>query len=350
MVARGLSAAVVAIVLGWDVCPAEATERECADTVREEAKPEAADLMAQGKKEFEAGHYEEALRLFEKAYCVAPVPVIHHPLSAAALKLGRCDEALHDAEIWNRNVTPKDRDEARSWLREVQKQCVEVEIFSEPSGASVRVDGSQRSPLITPWRGLLPTGPHSISATEERSLPQTEEITVPRGRGTPFRVALKLQPRPLPVVVAPPPAAASSKVVPAQKHLPPTSTAPSNLAVAVKESAPAKPLTPPKKNAAQSLPPAVIHAEDVPEGSRPMSFGRTIGVSLAAIGGAALLSAVVLGPVTAIQQNNLHSTRQAGASAEMQLQANNRMGSAFYALLGGGALLAIPGTGVAIVF
>jgi hypothetical protein len=74
------------------------------------------------------------------------------------------------------------------------------------------------------------------------------------------------------------------------------------------------------------------------------------GYTLLAVGAAALLSGVVLGPVTAVQQSTLHTTYQAGPVAAMQLQTNNAMGNASYALWGAGAGLAIPGTVVVILF
>jgi hypothetical protein len=177
---------------------ARAADGRCAKSVSEKARPEATRLLAEGRLAMTAARYEDALQLFERAFCVAPESSTRHALSSAELNLGRCEEALRTARRWSADVTSQvERDEARAWSAELSRQCVAVSLDVDIPSAVLRIDDAAGAPVAVPWQGLLRAGRHMVFVTAEGSFPLQQQITVPSGeRGAPLRVALKLTKEP----------------------------------------------------------------------------------------------------------------------------------------------------------
>jgi hypothetical protein len=166
-----------------DIAQPGTASHACATVVREDAKQRAAALMQAGKDAMSATRYDDALHLFEQAYCLAPIPTIRHALSSAELSLGHCDEALHQATTWELAPGSGHRDEARQWLGEVNRQCVEVVLHTDPDGAEVHLDGTNGKVVVTPWRGVLHVGEHSASVSKNGFAPLSKSFRVSAGSG-----------------------------------------------------------------------------------------------------------------------------------------------------------------------
>jgi hypothetical protein len=343
---------------------ARAAESACAEKVLKAAKPEAARLVAAGKEALNAGRFEDALTLFERAYCVAPVIYIRHGLSSAALNLGRCSEALRHAAFWDDNASPDDRARSQDWLQEVKRQCVEVSIASNPAGAFVFIDGEKGAPIATPWRGFLRMGNHSLIATKEGFFKTRKDIEVPAGaRSAPFDVSLDLTELPsrgTSTAAAPPPVASSGSG-PAERRDGPVpaengayqrqTTTPMRREPAEAHSSPSKPLT---DASTVHLQPMKLPAEERPFAAlvSPHPLVRDIGFAGIAVGGAALAVAIVLG-VTVRNDTSavgMRSGERTTAQAAMLYNSINERSAGADSLFGIGGVLAAGGVALAVAF
>jgi hypothetical protein len=182
MSARSRIAAALAGLLASTIhTHARADEPPCATRIEPGAIPEATKLAKRAKEAVLAGRHEEALHLYRSAYCMLPEPTLKHGVSVAAFNLGRCEEALEAARLWNTGADPEDREEARGWLADVEAHCVPVSISSTPAGALLLLDGATHPTGSTPWSGLLRSGAHRLSLTKDDFRPVDEKVAVPDG-------------------------------------------------------------------------------------------------------------------------------------------------------------------------
>jgi hypothetical protein len=155
---------------------------------------EAVRLGHEGSEAYRADHFAEALRSFEAAYRLMPAAPLVLNISRAELKLGRCADALRYAEQYRAAVGEQvgaSPDAPDEWLETVRRTCIESEITSAPTGATIWIDGErQTAPETTPWTGRLPVGHHKVLLWKSGYDSQEEVLEVTGG--APARLSLAL--------------------------------------------------------------------------------------------------------------------------------------------------------------
>jgi hypothetical protein len=209
-----------------------------------------------------------------------------------------------------------------------------------PEGAIIDIDGATVG--LTKYTGPLQPGSHKLSVRLEGYEPYALDIVMPPDR--PLSLAPKLVP------------------LGAKAAAPPPPEAPQTGAGVVVDAGAIVPLPPPtagrpaggtsealRKSPDLSLTPLEVR-QQAPFVRPPMRWQKSLGWGFVAAGAAAVLTGVALAPVVAAQDSKVMHTSQPGAVAVRQLQTANMQGYVTYALWGGGALLAIPGTAVVLAF
>lgn len=171
----------------------------------EARRAEAVKLGHEAAEAYKAGNYADALEKYQAAYRLVPAPPLVLNLSRTALKLGRCDESLNYALTYSAAFGESDTasvESPQAWIASVKAQCAEVQITSEPPGASLTIDGaSPGEAAVTPWKGRLLIGRHELRARLEGYVEQRQEVEVV----SPEAVAeVRLELVRAPVAVAPP--------------------------------------------------------------------------------------------------------------------------------------------------
>lgn len=135
-------------------------------SAEEDSRAKAVRLTTEGAAAYKAERFDEAVDKFSAAYQAYPAAPLLLNLSRAELKLSRCADAIHYAEMFRKTVGESEgvsKDAPDQWLETVQRSCIEVEVDSEPPGATIWIDGErQTDPDKTPWTGRLPVGSHKV--------------------------------------------------------------------------------------------------------------------------------------------------------------------------------------------
>ncbi len=298
-------ALVVAASLTTPVARAEAA----ADT-----KSAAQRLAHEAAEAYKVGQYAESVTKFTAAYQAYPAPPLLLNLSRAELKLGRCAEALRDAQLFKTaapSIESASADSPDEWLATVRRTCIEAEVHSTPEGAAIWIDGQrQANPEATPWVGRLPVGTHQILLW--RSGYQEQNASMEVSANAPAHLTLALKP-------------SSGETAPAPVALMPA--AQTSGAEPVKTVSPA---------ATKTRNPTL----------------RTVGYVGTAVGGVALLTALILG-VTSHTDATAVGTRagtRTTAQADATLSSVNARVAGADALFGIGGALAAAGISLMVVF
>jgi hypothetical protein len=317
----------------------------------EDARAKAVRLTSEGAAAYKAEEYAKAIDRFDAAYRLYPAAPLLLNLSRAELKLSRCAEALRHAEMFKAGVPGEQSltpDSPDAWLATVQRSCIEAVVHSSPEGATIFIDGErQTSPDSTPWKGRLTVGSHKVLLWRDGYEKATGSLDVSAGSPTSLELTLVPAAPPAAAVAAAPPrdsdVAPSAPQAAVPKPPPPTISAPA-AAPAPQASASPAPI--------RLLPPlqTTPGEETAKKISNPTV--RNVGYAGIAIGGAALIAAVVLG--VTVQENTLaigqrtgqRSTAQANADLSTS-QAEATGADALYVI---GGVLAAAGVPLAVVF
>jgi hypothetical protein len=154
-------------------------------TARSVAAQDAADLIAQGLKLRKDNRDEDALPLFRQAYQEQPSP-------RAAGQLGTCEQALGlwvGAETHIRAALKHGEDEwvrrndstLRSALTYVEQRLGWIEVWGNPVGARVTVDGDVVGTLPMSRRARVSTGQRSITVEATGFLAERRTVEVLSG-------------------------------------------------------------------------------------------------------------------------------------------------------------------------
>jgi tetratricopeptide (TPR) repeat protein len=183
------------------IAPASASSRDhatshkahCAKKLDPKNLPDAQALTDRGKQAFIQGKYDEAIRLFNDAYCVLPAPLFRYNVSSVYKKLNDCDNAMLFGKLYLRQADLQDKEDARQWVTSLQHECTHISIESEPSGASIWIDRDTGDPVgHAPWTGWVFPGKHTILARSQGLVDETQWIDVPAGGHTPIQLKLTL--------------------------------------------------------------------------------------------------------------------------------------------------------------
>lgn len=190
---RSLCAAILAMTLLSTSHQATATEertngsRPAAGTVAEEPVTESAAAQTDAKARYELGvkayrerRFEDAIELFLAADRLVPRPALAFNVARAYEKLNEPARALqYYREYLRRGADASNREEVALRVRELQAALAkrgvqQITVRSQPSGASVAIDGKLRG--TTPWTGELPIGTHQLQAQQHDR--QTVSVTL----------------------------------------------------------------------------------------------------------------------------------------------------------------------------
>ena len=149
-----------------------------------------------GEKDYKAGKYAEAYDGFKKANEILPSPHAEYWMAMALDKQGKSDDAaaayeklLAHAEV--SKLGDAKTGQVKSRLSELKgKQTGEVNIATNPVGASVTVDGTAQ-PGETPMIIKLAPGAHTITITNPGYEKQELSIDVTAGQRVEKSVELK---------------------------------------------------------------------------------------------------------------------------------------------------------------
>jgi hypothetical protein len=267
-VASALLAALIAIPT-----IAHADDAPCASRMTPAGAKRAMPIAVQAKQALSAGHNDEALKLYQRAWCLYPKPTLCHGLSKAEFYLGRCSDALAHAHIWAEHPGADEREKAQGWLTAVEAGCVSVAIRTDPPGASIRVDGSPIALGTTPWTGALHAGAHHLILSRTGFDDLRPEITVPWGRrSAPLEESFTMQRAPPVFVELPPIPEAEPPVAAAPPAPPPAAPAPATPSVAEPAAPPAATAPVTSQPAAASTPaaPAAVTTQRAPASPPPV--------------------------------------------------------------------------------
>jgi hypothetical protein len=200
---RSLASAVF-----WAALASAAPVRADDDTSLARAK--AVELGHEAAEAYKDGRFSEALQKYEEAYHLVPAPPLALNLSRTELKLGRCAEALEYAVSYGAafgDSSTASVESPSAWIAAVKAQCPDVTISTDPSGASLSIEGlAPAQPLSTPWTGRLPVGSHAVIARLPGHANQQAVLFVVAGTSARLNLTFEASPpgAVLPPSVAPP--------------------------------------------------------------------------------------------------------------------------------------------------
>ncbi len=178
-------APVVFLVLGaLFAAPAAAQED------REAARAE----FEQGRRSFEAGAYREALEHFQEAYRLAPHPNVRVNIANCYDQLDRPIEAIFHFEHFLSEADhppAAQRREVETAMRRLRERVGSISLQITPDGAQITIDGTEqrRAPVVEPV--TVVAGSHTVEVQLEGYAPERQTVVV-QGGGT-ARVALRLR-------------------------------------------------------------------------------------------------------------------------------------------------------------
>ena len=157
----------------------------------ESAHEEAIRLFSLGELHYNGNEFDEAAAAFSRAWELEPNAVL--PLNAALAweNAGKLDEAelwfsrtlssSPDADVRGQATRGQARIQAIRERLEAQRQATpgRLGISSEPTGASVSIDGAQLG--VTPFDQELPPGRHEVVVEAPRRAPFTQSVVVEPG-------------------------------------------------------------------------------------------------------------------------------------------------------------------------
>ena len=131
----------------------------------------ARQAFLEGQTAYEAGDYEEAIRLWEQAYEIDPRPALHYNLAQAHGRLGHTVEEVEALERFVQSANPSDplAADAAGRLSRARERVARtaVRIINAPPGALIVVDGQNHgaTPQAEPIR--VSPGSHRVELTLE---------------------------------------------------------------------------------------------------------------------------------------------------------------------------------------
>jgi tetratricopeptide (TPR) repeat protein len=148
---------------------------------------QAEQLSTQGKAQFEAGKFQEALDLYTKAYSTYPQAKYVFAIANCYVKLGNLPRALDAYEMFTQYEPTQDvlkqvETETQKLKTMLSGEYGEIFIFSSPTEAQIIVDEiSKQNVYQTPTRRWLKEGEHSIFFQKEGCAPRELKIQVKKG-------------------------------------------------------------------------------------------------------------------------------------------------------------------------
>lgn len=115
-----------------------------------------------GQDHFEAGHYEEALEAFQRAYDAVPNPVVLISIAETQARLGRENDAVETLEQYlEEKPEAADRYAIEAKIKSLRTRPAVLAVSSDPSNAQIIIDGAETGET-TPAELELPPGEHKV--------------------------------------------------------------------------------------------------------------------------------------------------------------------------------------------
>lgn len=192
----------------WAAQPATAPAPTTKPMTAQQKRDAARKHYSDGSKLLEAKDYEGCLREFKAADELIPTPQAKEKVAMCVEGTGRVAEAIvaWQAFVDAASSKPKMKDDvekAKAHIEELKKAPMPVNITSEPSAASVEIDGVAQTGL-TPLQVKLAPGTHKVKVQAPGYQPLERDVEVKPGEA-PADMAFALVQEPPPPVVAPPP-------------------------------------------------------------------------------------------------------------------------------------------------
>ena len=153
----------IVVLVGWAGVAAAQAPPPSPNTER------ARQAFLEGQTAYEAGDYEEAIRLWEQAYEIDPRPALHYNLAQAHGRLGHTVEEVQALERFVQAADPSDplAADAAGRLARARERVARtaVRIINAPPGALIVVDGENhgQTPRTEPIR--VSPGSHRVELT-----------------------------------------------------------------------------------------------------------------------------------------------------------------------------------------
>jgi tetratricopeptide (TPR) repeat protein len=173
---------------------ASTAERPWAQGVSQENQQAALELFRAGNVLLKDSVFVDAIGKYRQALALWDHPAIHYNLALALLNLDQPLEVHeHLVAATKYGAAPLDTEKlehARAYKGLIEKQLARVEIVCEEPGASVVMDGRPLFQAPGRFEGLVRAGPHTITASKEGHLTNSQSRALPAGEKT--SVELKL--------------------------------------------------------------------------------------------------------------------------------------------------------------
>ncbi len=167
-------------------------------------KEQARQHFEWGTELYAEGRYADALAEFEEVNRLAPHPAVFFNMAHCQEKLGQPGGALRSYRQYLRlEPAAPDREAVLEAISGLERHLADAGVqqllvFSEPPGASVRVDGTLRGK--TPFNAELPPGTHAVSLEMEGRATVNREATLPADRSLVLEIRLDQAPAPPPAI------------------------------------------------------------------------------------------------------------------------------------------------------
>ncbi len=161
----------------------------------------------QGVEAYQAGHYRESIDYFLEADHISPSAALSYNIALAYEKIDDAAAALRwYRDYLRRAPDAKDRSSTEQLVQAFEarlaaKGVQQVTIMSEPSAATVLVDGKPVG--VTPWTMEIRPGEHALEVRHDGYETIKQSINVPAEHASDVQLTLKA------AAEAPPPAAAT---------------------------------------------------------------------------------------------------------------------------------------------
>jgi len=163
------------------------------------AQQQAREHYDHAKVLFDEGKFSEALVEFQAAYDARPHPIVLLSLAECLERLERWGESADKLDLYLRaSPDAHDRAEVEGRITRLRAHPARLHVVSEPSGASIRVDGED-SGKTTPADVEVGAGEHDLAVSLEGYDDASEHVTVEGAEAREVSVTLTEAP------AAPPP-------------------------------------------------------------------------------------------------------------------------------------------------
>jgi hypothetical protein len=174
--------------------PAPAPSNEPAQAAAPEAPSEYDDLVLHALAAYDAGHWDEARRLFERAHGIEPTARTLRTIGMAAFNQGDFVAALQNLEAAlldpRKPLTDDQREHVRGLIDRANREVGRFRLHLSPSSATLSVDAKSPTLVGKDELVLLP-GRHELRLSAEGHVPVVRTLDVQAQDRAPLELSLE---------------------------------------------------------------------------------------------------------------------------------------------------------------